>query len=221
MGLGSSRSSPPSPSRIIPDDVRVILLGDLGSGKTSMAIRFSKNIFPSEEMADPTIEDTYRQAITVNDQRITFDILDTAGGEECSSMREEYHQSCLGYMILFSITDRVTFESVHSCFKEISQKKRCISSPSPSSPSCPSSSSSPSPFPATVLIGTKYDLIQERTVSTNEAQDVSSRYDVPYVEISSLQSYNVQHAFEELVKQMKQVEIRKQVREVSQVMLKH
>lgn len=39
---------------------------------------------------DPTIEDSYARQITVDQQVFQLDILDTAGQEEYSAMREAY-----------------------------------------------------------------------------------------------------------------------------------
>ena len=39
---------------------------------------------------DPTIEDSYRKQVWVDDEQCLLDILDTAGQEEYSAMRDQY-----------------------------------------------------------------------------------------------------------------------------------
>lgn len=39
---------------------------------------------------DPTIEDSYRKQVTIDEETCLLDILDTAGQEEYSAMRDQY-----------------------------------------------------------------------------------------------------------------------------------
>lgn len=69
----------------------------------ALTIQFVKNHFileyvPSHGIAhpptltyryDPTIEDSYRKQIRVDDETAVLDVLDTAGQEEYSAMREQ------------------------------------------------------------------------------------------------------------------------------------
>jgi GTPase SAR1 family protein len=41
-----------------------------------------------------------------------LDILDTAGQEEFSAMREQYMRSGEGFLLVFAVTDRAAFEEV-------------------------------------------------------------------------------------------------------------
>lgn len=45
------------------------------------------------EEYDPTIEDSYRKNITVDEETINLEIVDTAGQEEYSSMMDEVYFS--------------------------------------------------------------------------------------------------------------------------------
>ena len=49
---------------------------------------------------DPTIEDSYRKQVTIDDETCLLDILDTAGQEEYSAMRDQYMRTGQGFSSL-------------------------------------------------------------------------------------------------------------------------
>jgi GTPase KRas protein len=51
---------------------------------------------------DPTIEDSYRKQVTIDDETCLLDILDTAGQEEYSAMRDQVQQRKNFVNFLFS-----------------------------------------------------------------------------------------------------------------------
>ena len=61
---------------------------------------------------DPTIEDSYTKQCVIDDKVAKLDILDTAGQEEFSAMREQYMRSGEGFLLVFAVTDRASFEEV-------------------------------------------------------------------------------------------------------------
>ena len=52
-----------------------------------------------------------------------MDILDTAGQEEFSAMREQYMRSGEGFLLVFSLSDRRSFEDAARFHKEILRVK--------------------------------------------------------------------------------------------------
>ncbi|CAG2063953.1 unnamed protein product, partial [Timema podura] len=57
---------------------------------------------------DPTIEDSYTKQCVIDDVPAKLDILDTAGQEEFSAMREQYMRSGEGFLLVFSVTDKAS-----------------------------------------------------------------------------------------------------------------
>jgi hypothetical protein len=58
------------------------------------------------EEYDPTIEDSYRKQCVIDEEVALLDVLDTAGQEEYSAMREQYMRTGEGFLLIYSITDR-------------------------------------------------------------------------------------------------------------------
>ena len=59
-----------------------------GVGKSALTIQLIQNHFVDEY--DPTIEDSYRKQVVIDGETCLLDILDTAGQEEYSAMRDQY-----------------------------------------------------------------------------------------------------------------------------------
>ena len=94
---------------------------------------------------DPTIEDSYTKQCVIDDKVAKLDILDTAGQEEFSAMREQYMRSGEGFLLVFSLTDRASFGEIFNFHKQILRVK------------------DRDEFPI-ILVGNKLDLVQQRVV---------------------------------------------------------
>ena len=68
--------------------VRATVLGTGSVGKSALTISFLQGAFITEY--DPTIEDCYSKLMRLGDQTISLEILDTAGQEEYSALRDSY-----------------------------------------------------------------------------------------------------------------------------------
>merc|ERR1711991_711156 len=77
-------------------EYKVCILGDGGVGKSALTIQFVQNHFIEEY--DPTIEDSYRKQVTIDHETCLLDILDTAGQEEYSAMRDQYMRTGEGFL---------------------------------------------------------------------------------------------------------------------------
>lgn len=96
---------------------------------------------------------------------VLFDVLDTAGQEEYSSMRHSYCSMADCFVVVYSVTSRSSFEeaSLMPGWMERIREDR------------------PSPF---VLVGNKKDLDGSREVSTAEGRQLAARYGASFVELS-------------------------------------
>lgn len=75
-------------------------------------------------MLDPTICDSYRKQIRLDDgKNVLLDILDTAGQEEFRSMRDEWIREGDGFLLVYSITDAVSFSEIDNVREEIMRAK--------------------------------------------------------------------------------------------------
>uniref|UniRef100_A0A0K0CV51 Small monomeric GTPase n=1 Tax=Angiostrongylus cantonensis TaxID=6313 RepID=A0A0K0CV51_ANGCA len=87
-GSTLDQMQPPKGALFQMREFKVVVLGSGGVGKSALTVQFVSSTFI--EKYDPTIEDFYRKEIEVDGQPCVLEILDTAGTEQFSSMRDLY-----------------------------------------------------------------------------------------------------------------------------------
>ena len=102
-------------------EYKLVVVGGGGVGKSALTIQFIQSQFVDEY--DPTIEDSYRKQCVIDGETALLDVLDTAGQEEYSAMREQYMRSGEGFLLVYSITSRSSFEEVQTFFQQILRVK--------------------------------------------------------------------------------------------------
>ena len=97
--------------------ITVVMLGAGATGKSSITVQQVSGHFLA--LYDPTIEDSYRTSIEVNGEQIVFDILDTAGQEEYSALRDSYIGNGDAYIGVCSLTSRQSLVELHGFLEQI------------------------------------------------------------------------------------------------------
>lgn len=59
------------------------------------------------------MQDSYRKQVVIDGETCLLDILDTAGQEEYSAMRDQYMRTGEGFLCVFAINNVKSFEDVH------------------------------------------------------------------------------------------------------------
>jgi len=159
-----------------------MLVGLGGVGKSAMVIQFVTNHFVEEY--DPTIEDSYRKMVEIDGRSAPLEIYDTAGREEYSVMREQFMSVVSGFLLVYSITNRKSFEELSTLYEQIRRVKDTND-------------------PVAVLCGNKSDLGDVRQVTTEEAVLLASELNIPFFETSAKKRINIEEAMLTLVKRVK------------------
>eukprot|EP01113_Clastostelium_recurvatum_P032337 TRINITY_DN413_c2_g1_i3.p1 TRINITY_DN413_c2_g1~~TRINITY_DN413_c2_g1_i3.p1 ORF type:complete len:149 (+),score=9.93 TRINITY_DN413_c2_g1_i3:412-858(+) len=102
-------------------EYKLVVLGAGGVGKSALSIQFVRNQFVREY--NPTIEESYRKQVTIDNITCMLDILDTAGQEEFSALRHQYMRQGQGFLCVYSITDRNSFDEIVSFATQVYQAK--------------------------------------------------------------------------------------------------
>lgn len=92
------------------------------------------------------VADSYRKQCVIDEEVALLDVLDTAGQEEYSAMREQYMRTGEGFLLVYSITSRQSFEEIMTFQQQILRVK------------------DKDYFPI-IVVGNKCDLEGERQVS--------------------------------------------------------
>ena len=143
-------------------------------GKSALTFRFINNKFPTEH--DTTIEDSYSIPAKIDDIPCQLEILDTAGQDDYQTMLDTWINSADGFILVYSIDNKESFESTKSRYDRILKLKvdQKIS---------------------IVIVGNKCDLDQKRQVSREEAEKFCKNHKISYLETSALRTINVKEAF--------------------------
>lgn len=67
--------------------------------------------------------DSYRKQCVIDEEVALLDVLDTAGQEEYSAMREQYMRTGEGFLLVYSITSRQSFEEITTFQQQILRVK--------------------------------------------------------------------------------------------------
>ncbi|KAK4199707.1 ras family-domain-containing protein [Triangularia verruculosa] len=172
------------PSRYTYQPVReyhVVVLGAGGVGKSCLTAQFVHNEWI--ESYDPTIEDSYRTQVSVDGRQVVLEILDTAGTDQFVAMRDLFLKSGQGFLLVFSIASRSSFDELATLREEILRIKDDHLIP-------------------IVMVGNKADLEDQRAVDRARAFGVSRSWNAPYYESSARTRTNVDEVFIDLCRQL-------------------
>ncbi|ODO06162.1 Ras family, other [Cryptococcus wingfieldii CBS 7118] len=167
---------------------KLVVVGLGGVGKSSLTMRFVTSQFYDQGYY-PTIEDSYRKQVVVDDEAATLEILDTAGQEEYAAMADQWYTFGSGFLLVYSLTDRPTFEEIKNFHEEILRVKDRDHVP------C-------------VVVCNKCDLQKYRAVGQLEGRELARSLSAPFIECSAADGVNVDVAFRELVKLVRKDERR-------------
>ncbi|MHA1271235.1 MAG: Rab family GTPase [Candidatus Helarchaeota archaeon] len=166
---------------------KICFLGDPAVGKTSIIIRHTEKRY----------EDTYKLTIgtdisaklmQIEDKNIYLIIWDIGGQERYQILRESYLQGSFGSIIVFSVSDKDSFNHVDDWLNEFRKTCGNISA---------------------LLIANKIDLEDERVVSEEEIKKKAEELNIPYIETSAKTGENVDKAFELIIQDILQRETSK------------
>ncbi|KAI9328467.1 small GTPase superfamily [Zopfochytrium polystomum] len=183
---------------------KIIMVGSGAVGKSALTLQFMYGDFIEEY--DPTKADSYRKKCAVPasgggggsaPQECFIDILDTAGQEEYAAIRDNYYRSGEGFLCVFSVVERESFEHTVEFREQI----------------CRVLDDERVPF---LLVGNKVDLAAAgaagggRKVPAKEAEERARSWGCEYLETSAKTRTNVDEAFLMLVARIRE---RKEARE--------
>lgn len=136
---------------------KLVVVGDGGVGKSAVTIQFFQKLFVTDY--DPTIEDSYIQHTEVDGEWCILDVLDTAGQEEFSAMREQYMRKGDGFLLVYSVTDRQSFDNMWHFHTQILRVKDRDAYPM-------------------LLVANKVDLVHLRKVTEDQGRDLAHQLKV-------------------------------------------
>ncbi|XP_030872685.1 GTPase HRas-like [Leptonychotes weddellii] len=86
-------------------------------GNSARTIQLIQNHFVDEH--DPSMDDSYQKQVVMGGETCLLDILDTAGQEEHSALRDPYVPTGEGFLCVLAITTTTSLEDIHQYREQI------------------------------------------------------------------------------------------------------
>jgi len=168
--------------------IDLIVIGNQGSGKTSLTNRFIYE--DKEDHIDDLFTHKYYATVGVNLQRKTIEVIDkngerqkvdlhiwdTAGQEKYFSLTKSFFQRAHGVLVVYDLTDDTSFTRIEELWlNQIND-------------SCKESTKK-------ILIGNKSDLSDDRRVPRESGSKLARKFDIPFFETSAKHGDGVEEAF--------------------------
>ncbi|XP_029121696.2 ras-related protein RHN1 isoform X1 [Elaeis guineensis] len=100
---------------------KLVLLGDMGTGKTSIALRFVKGQF--FDCQESTIGAAFfSQILSLNEATVKFDIWDTAGQERYHSLAPMYYRGAAAAVVVYDISSTDSFNRAKKWVQELQRQ---------------------------------------------------------------------------------------------------
>ena len=158
---------------------RLILLGDVSVGKSSILRQFKEGIY-SPQIRTTIVLDFNEKLIEVRGCWIKLQLWDTVGGEQFRSITCSYYRDAVGGLLVFDITRRKSFTNLSEWLEDAQRYA--------------------GPYkPVFTLVGNKTDLPKQREVSKEEALSFATQHDMEYYETSAVNGSNSEEVFHKLV----------------------
>ncbi|KAI8978589.1 P-loop containing nucleoside triphosphate hydrolase protein [Pilobolus umbonatus] len=101
---------------------KILVVGDLGTGKTSIIRRYVHNIFSSNYKSTIGVDFALKVIQWENDLIVRLQLWDIAGQERFGNMTRVYYKEALGAIVVYDVSRPQTFEGVTKWKKDIDAK---------------------------------------------------------------------------------------------------
>lgn len=163
---------------------KIVIIGDHNCGKSCILLRFAENTFRDDHVTTLGV-DFKLKTIKLDKDRIRLELWDTAGMERYRTIYNSYYHSAHGVMVVYDITDRRSFENLKNYWlNEVRMH-------------APQNA-------VLMLVGNKCDLTEQRKVDFATAEKLASEMNVSLFEVSAKTGINVEEAFTELARDMRE-----------------
>lgn len=168
--------------------MKIILLGDIAVGKTSIIKRLQFDSFSQLHNATLAIDFTaFTFQIDEDGSKADVLVWDTCGSEKFRAITRSYFNDVNGIILAFDVTNKKSFQNLPSWIDDINshvdKKNDELVVP-------------------IIIVGNKCDIYDDREISFQEASNWCREHGFTYMESSAKSGYNVKNIFEELTQEI-------------------
>jgi len=153
---------------------KLLLIGDSGSGKSCLLMRFADDNYTDCHMATIGVDFKIRQVV-LDGKQLKLQIWDTAGQERFKTITSSYYRGAHGIMVVYDVTERESFENLQRWLDEIERY-------------------APDNV-AKLILGNKVDQQSRRAIDFTSGKEYADSLGIMFAETSAKMSMNVDEAF--------------------------
>ena len=162
--------------------LNLFLLGSSTVGKTSFIKKILKFELFENNLSTLGI-DVEKISAKVGNNYVKVELWDTAGQERLRSIPKRYYSKGDGFLLLFDVTNKSTYEDVTGWIKDIREAR--------GTNNINGVNDKKSSNEVLFLIGNKIDETKKRVITKGEAKQLADNYGVSYFEVSCKDGVNV------------------------------
>jgi Ras-related protein Rab-1A len=161
----------------------ILIIGDINVGKSTLMLFFANNSFKNESYMHQIGIDYKIKILKINGLKIKFQLWDFGNYEKCNVSLLNRNKKINGIIIIFDVTSKKSFDDskiwlskiINNIEYDINNTK-------------------------ILLLGNKIDLIDERYVTSEEAQELATYYNIEYIELCLKNMVSVNIIFTTILK---------------------
>ena len=162
------------------ENIKVVLLGDSGVGKTCIINRYTEDKF--DESSTPTQGVSYSQRILdIDNKNIILDLWDTAGQEKYRSLGRRFYKNAYIVCLVYDISSAQTFENLKNIWfeelKEFGEKYYILA-----------------------VVGNKSDKYEKEEVKNEIAEEFAESIKASFMLTSAKSGDNIELLFDTLIR---------------------
>src|SRR3972149_7923971 len=135
--------------------IKLLILGDSGTGKSCLLLRFSDDIFQPDTVSTLGVDVRFR-TLVVGSQLLRLQIWDAGGQERFRAITSSYYRNSHGIILTYDITNKRTFNNLERWILSVKEKT--------------------DDNVKFIILGTKSDLHHLREVSYDQGQELAFKY---------------------------------------------
>ena len=159
--------------------LKVVLLGEAGTGKTCLISRFTGGLFNSETMSSLSAQ-FITKTIQINDKPLKFDIWDTAGQEKYRSLAKIFYKDAKVICLCYDITSKKSFDELKEYWYEQQTKLNVDGEP------------------IFAVVANKYDLFDQQQVNDEDGKKFARQINGIFQPTSSKENTGIDQLFEKI-----------------------
>jgi small GTP-binding protein len=153
----------------------IVLLGDVETGKTSLAEYWKEGNFNNEYVKTIGV-DLIHKKTNLNGQDVFVKIWDASGQDRFRTLTDYYLRTCDAVIIVFDVTETTSFENVSNWSKTVREV-------------------SGNAVPV-ALVANKVDLLEKRCVDKESGENYAKELGAEYFETSCVNGHNIEKLFQ-------------------------